>query len=293
MEFKLKGVMPAIITPVTKEGKLNVNELERLIEHLIAEGADGFYVGGATGEGLVIEKEMHKQLTTEAVRIVAKRVPVIVHVARIVYSEMIELAKHAQSVGADAISAVPPFFYAYNEQAIFDYYNGLCASTALPTIIYNNPNAGVTFSVSLLKRLFAIENLTGIKWTNADFYPIMQILPDYPNIEVINGPDQLLLCGLSAGCHSAIGTTYNFQLPTIKKIYDAFMRGDMETARLEQQKANKVIAVAQKKDTLIATKNILSFQGFDVAYPLFPKRDFTAEEKEQLKADLREAGFDI
>jgi len=293
MKFELKGVIPALITPVDNEGRINVEVLEKLINHLIDQGADGFYVGGATGEGIVLSTEAHKTLTREAVRIINKRVPCIVHVARMNYDEMIELAQYAESVGVDALSAIPPIFYKYNNDAIYNYFAGLAKSVNIPIIIYNNPNANVAFPVELLERLFAVDNITGIKWTNPNFFPVMQFKPSYPEVEVINGPDEMLLCGLAAGCNCGIGTTYNFQLPIIKQIYEAFVRGDINAARLAQQKANKIIAAVIKVDTILATKAILEYQGFDVCHPLFPKEDFTAEQKATLIKEVREAGLDI
>ena len=91
--MKIEGILPALITPVDQNEKLNVKELERMLEYLIAEGANGFYVLGGTGEGILVPRELHKQMTRETIRLVKGRVPCIVHVARLEYDEMIELAR--------------------------------------------------------------------------------------------------------------------------------------------------------------------------------------------------------
>lgn len=291
--MKFEGVMPALITPMTAEGKLNVPVLEKLVNDLIAQGADGFYVCGATGEGLTIDKDLHKAMTAETVRVVDGRVPCIVHVARMNYGEMIELAKYAEQVGATAISAVPPLFYKYNDDGIYAYYKGLCDSVSIPVVIYNNPNTGVTFGTALLERLFSISNLTAIKWTNYDFFSVLQLKARVPEANIINGPDEMLAMGLTAGCDACIGTTYNFQLPLIRAIYDAFRAGDIDRARELQIKADQIVAALFVGNVIMVTKFILSRQGYDVYHPVFPMQMLTEAEEAAVLKGLRAAGFEI
>ena len=291
--MNFQGVMPALITPVTKDGKLNQVELKHLIEDLIAQGADGFYIGGATGEGIVLSKELHKELTTESLRIIAHRVPGIIHVARMNFEEMIELAQYAEQEGAEAISAIPPLFYNYGDDGIYAYYKKLAESVQIPVVIYNNPNTGVTFTTPLLKRLFDIPNITAIKWTNYDFSSVLQLRDQAKDVQVINGPDEMLLMGLAAGCEACIGTTYNFQLPLIKQIYNAYRNGDLDEARRLQTTVSKIVNVMIPRNVIMATKFILSKQGYDVNYPLYPMQGFTKEQEEALLSDLLEAGLTL
>ena len=289
--MKFEGVMPALITPIT-DGKLNVDILERLINDLLEEGADGFYVGGGTGEGIIIPKQIHMELTTEAIRIVAHRVPVIIHCARMNYEEMIELAQHAERAGADCISAIPPLFYKYSDDEIYAYYKGLCDSVKLPIMIYNNPNTGVPFGLPLLEKLFTIPNLTAIKWTNYDYYTVLQLKSRIPHANVINGPDELAMMGIAAGCDGCIGTTYNFQQALIKKIYTAIKEGRVEEARELQTTADNIIAAIVPFHVIKATKLILSrrYGKLDQVYPYLP---YTPEEEEAVLAAVRKAGLDI
>ncbi|MBQ7347225.1 MAG: dihydrodipicolinate synthase family protein [Clostridia bacterium] len=291
--MKFEGVMPALITPVTKEGKLNKTVLKQLIEDLIAQGADGFYIGGATGEGVVLDAELHKELTHESLAIVNGRVPCIIHVARMNYHEMIDLAQYAEKAGAAAISAIPPLFYKYGDDGIYDYYKGLADSVKIPVVIYNNPNTGVTFTTPLLERLFKIENLTAIKWTNYDYSSVLQLKDRVKDANIINGPDEMLVLGLAAGCDACIGTTYNFQLPLIKKIYNAYRTGDIALARELQTKVSKIVNVMIPWNVIMATKLILSKQGYDVNYPLYPMQSYTGEQEDQLMAQLIEAGLEL
>ena len=291
--IKFHGVLPALLTPVNKEGNLNVNALELLIEKLLAEGADGFYIGGATGEGIILDGEVLKDLIRHSMRIVAGRVPCIFHIARTNFREALELARYAEEHGAAAISAIPPIFFKYTEDDIVAYYKRLAESVKIPLMIYNNPNTGVTFTQPLLKRLFAIPNITAIKWTNYDFCAVMQLKSALPEVNVVNGPDEMALLGLTAGCDACIGTTYNFQLPTIKGIYEAFQRGDIAEALRLQTLACNVIGAIRPRNIILATRTIVSAQGVDVSTPMFPQQPYSDEEAASLINAVRAAGLQI
>ena len=291
--MKFEGIIPALITPVDANEKLNVKELEKLLERHIAEGAAGFYVGGATGEGVIISKELHKEMTRETLRIVNHRVPCIVHVARINYAEMLELAAFAEAEGAEALSAIPPIFYKYSEEDIYAYFKRLCDSVKIPVLIYNNPNTGVSFSNELLEKLFAIDNLTGIKWTNPNYMPVMELKSKNTELNIINGPDELLILGLISGCDAGIGTTYNFMLPYFVKIYNCFKENKIDEARKWQTIATKIIAAIIPFGAVKATKFLLSKQGHDVYYHFYPNSNYTEAEEEAILKAVRAAGLEI
>ncbi len=292
--MKFTGVMPALITPLTDEGKLNRDVLERLIEDLIAQGADGFYIGGATGEGIILDVDVHKELTTESIKIIGGRVPAIVHIARMNYNEMVDLAVHAEKAGADAISAIPPLFYSYDHQAIYRYYEGLSNAINIPIMIYNNPNTGVHFSAEQVAELYNIKNVTAIKWTNYEFYQVMRILDlTKGEFNVISGPDEMLLCGLAAGADGCIGTTYNFLMPEVRAVYDAFRAGDIEGARKAQTVVSTIVDELIKYNVVLATKVILEAKGYDVNHPLYPMHDYTPEQKAEMLANLQKAGLKL
>ncbi len=292
--MRFTGIMPALITPLTDEGKLNRPVLERLIEDLIAQGADGFYIGGATGEGIILDADVHKELTTESIKIVAGRVPCIVHIARMNYNEMLDLARHADAAGADAISAIPPLFYQYDHQAIYNYYKGLSDAVNIPIMIYNNPNTGVHFTAEQVAELYNIENVTAIKWTNYEFYQVMRIIDlTKGEFNVISGPDEMLLLGLCAGCDGGIGTTYNFLLPEVKEVYNCFKAGDIEGARKAQTVVSTIVDELIKYNVVLATKVILEAKGYDVNHPLYPMHDYTAEQKAEMLANLQKAGLKL
>ena len=116
--MKFKGIMPALVTPLTADGKVNTDAAQKLIEKLISEGADGFYIGGATGEGICMTPEEREVLAECTVCAVGGRAGTIIHIASMVFADAVRLARHAERIGADAISAIPPLFYPYSADEI-------------------------------------------------------------------------------------------------------------------------------------------------------------------------------
>ena len=286
--------MPALITPLNADETINVPVLQKQLADLMEEGADGFYIGGATGEGIALTAEARKVLAEEAIKFVNHRVPCIVHIASVNFAEAIELAKHAEAVGADAISAIPPMFFAYDVNDVYNYYKAIAEAVTIPVIVYYNPNAGFNMNAGIAAKLFEIENVTGIKWTSSDYYGVVQ-LQNLTNGEmnIINGPDEMLLMGLSAGCDGGIGSTYNVMMPLIKAIYENFKAGNMAEALACQKKVDRIIAAILKWKVIPAITVILKARGYKVGEAAFPMTRYTEEEKAQILADVREAGLEI
>ena len=289
---KFTGIMPALITPLTENEELNVPVLKKLIDRHISENADGFYIGGATGEGLALRQDVREALAYEAIKHIDGKVPSIVHIASTDFSEAINLAKQAEKVGAAGISAIPPIFFAYDEDDVFNYYKKIAESVSIPLIVYFNPNAGVNFTPEMAARIFEIDNVTGIKWTNPNFFGMNMLKQlTHGEMNIINGPDEMLLMGLNAGADGGIGSTYNFMLPKIKAVYNNFIAGNGAEAMNAQNEVNKIIHALLKYKVIPGVKVILEKQGYEVGNAAFPQKRYTEEEKEILWNKILEAGL--
>ncbi len=291
---KFTGVMPALVTPFDESFNVNVPVLGSLIDHLISQGAYGFYIGGATGEGISMSREQRELLAFESVKRIDGRVPSIVHIASINLEEAKALARHAEQIGADAISAIPPLFYKYSEDDVYGYYKEIASCVDIPLMIYYNTNAGFAMSAKFAARLYEIDNVTAIKWTSSDYFGMMMVKElTQGGMNVINGPDEMLLMGLCAGADGGIGSTYNYQLPTIKGIYESFIMGDIDKAREYQLKASKVITCHSKFEGIPFVKGLLEMQGFKVGNCRHPFRQYTDDEKQAMKAAATEMGMEF
>ena len=281
--MKFKGVIPALFTPLDKNEELNVATLEKYVEYLIGQGADGFYIGGASGEGIVLPKEVRMKLAEKAVEFTNKRVPTVIHIGSAVFKDAVELAKHAEKIGADAISSVPPIYFKYNQDSIYEYYEKLASCTDLPLMIYNTPAAGYLLDGEFAAKLCGIKNVTAIKWTSPQYFELIKMRDLLGgDINVLNGPDETMLLGLSSGADGAIGVSYSAALPTARGVYDSFIKGDMKTALEYQTKLTRLLPLYRKYPSIAVNKAVLESRGFDFGDAVFPQRRLTFDEKKEI-----------
>lgn len=290
--MNFKGIIPALVTPLNEDETVNTKVLKELIDYLLKKDADGFYIGGATGEGIALKTEERMILAESAISAINGEKPSIIQVAAADFNDAILLAKHAEAHGADGISATAPLFFKYDEDDIYNYYKTLAESVHIPMMIYYNPAAGFNFDAKFAAKLFEIDNITAIKWTSPNYYEVIK-LKDLTNGEmsIINGPDEMLLMGLNAGADGGIGSTYNFQLDNIKAVYNNFINNDIKAAQIYQTKADRIIAALLNYKTIPAVKVILEKMGFKVGNATFPMKRYTEEEKEKIFSEVVKAGL--
>lgn len=292
---KFTGVMPALVTPFKEDGKtVNTRVARELIDLHVKEGAAGFYVLGGTGEGLALSRETREEMCETAIHAIGGRLPAIVHTAAMNLDETIALSRHAEKAGAAAISAVPPLFFFYDDDDVFHYYKTIAESVSIPLIIYYHPSARACMTPKLIARIFEIDNVTGVKWSSNDFFGLNR-LKDMTNGEmnIINGPDELLAMGLLAGADAGIGSTYNVMLPEFVAIYNAVRAGRVEEAHARQSKVNRVIGAMLGHEVIPAVKYALRMRGYEVGEATYPMRQMPVGSAAALalEKDLRAAGF--
>jgi len=293
MSKEIKGIMPALVTPLAKDGvSLNTDALKKLITYHKSQRADGFYIAGATGEGLVLSMQTKKKLIEKSIEEIGNDALKIIHVADINFENTKYLAKYAKDCGADAISAIPPIYFAYTQDDVYNYYKEIAAQVDIPLMMYYTPAANIELSTDLFARLAKIDNVTSVKWTMNNYYKLMELLAATDKkMQIINGPDEMLICGLAAGVSGGIGSTYNIMLPWYKKIYECFKNGDNETALEYQMRANKVVSIILEFPVIPAVKVILEKMGFEVGNATFPMKQLDDSEKAYLIDKVKKAGF--
>ncbi len=290
-KIRFEGLIPALITPLNEDESINCKVLSKMLLEMMSEGADGFYIAGATGEGLALRPEDRRVLAEESVRTVTHRKPCIIQVASTDFSEAIALAKHAESIGADAISATPPLFFGYNSDEVYEYYKALANAVHIPLMIYYNPNAGFKMDAKFAARAFEIDNITAIKWTSPSYDQMMELKRlTNGEMNIINGPDQMLLMGLSAGADGGIGTTYNYMLEYFRGIHDCYKNGDHGKAYEYQVKVTKVLSVITSRSFIPVSKVLMEARGYAVGNATFPMERFTKEEKRKITEEAIMAG---
>lgn len=289
-----KGIMPALITPLNDDATIRTQSVKPLMDDLMQQGVQGFYVLGATGEGAVLaekERMIMAEAAADAVKGTGKKL--ILHVGAPEMTIAERLAKHAREVGADAISSVyPNFFCHYSVEEALDYYQRLIDASGLPMLGYCQTLMQGADVVSFVERFMQLDGAIGVKYTFPNYYNLYQIKQLCGgNINVINGPDETLLAGLSMGADGGIGSTYNLMAGWFVQLYNAFCQNDVQAASGLQQKINRVIGVCIRYGVVPSIKLCLNEMGFDVGHAAAPGRRYTTEQKNEIITAFRKAGL--
>ena len=244
---KYKGIFPAFYACYDSEGNVSTQATKDFVEYLIGKGVSGLYVGGSSGECIYLSVEERKQ-TLEAVMEVAKgRIAIIAHVACNNTKDSQELARHAESLGVDAIAAIPPIYFRLPERAIAKYWNDI--SAAAPNtdfVIYNIPQlAGVALTLSLFDEMLKNPRVIGVKNSSMPIQDIQmfkrQAAINNKEVVVFNGPDEQFVGGRIIGADGGIGGTYGVMPELFVKLNSLIESGDFENAGKLQDDIDEVI----------------------------------------------------
>ena len=260
---KYKGIFPAFYACYAPDGSISPERVREFTEYLIGKGIKGLYVGGSSGECIYHSVEERKLVLENVVAQAAGRITIIAHVACNNTSDSMKLAAHAESLGVDAIAAIPPIYFHLPPHAIVKYWNDI--SSAAPNtdfIIYNIPQlAGVALTGSILREMLKNPNCIGVKNSSMPIQDI-EMWRDEGAI-VFNGPDEQLLSGLCAGAIGGIGGTYAVMPELYLAIYRLFREGEIAKAREIQDECCHIIyRLCSGKSNMYATiKETLRLRG--------------------------------
>lgn len=282
-----KGVIPAVLSVFDKDENLDEQGTREFIRYLMSMDIGGLYLTGSTGETWLMTAEERMRQVEIVMEEVGDKVPVVVHVGAMSTREAIKLAKHAESYGAAGVSSVPPFYFKYNADQIFNYYKDVAEATSLPMIVYNIPLAGM-MTVDQIIRLSTIENVKGVKYTGTALYEVTQIKDGCkPGFQVYGGCDELGSSNIALGVDGIIGSFYNVIADHYIKIWNAVKASDIPLATELQRKAVHVIFAGIRSGSMMACmKAWLRAAGIPAGWARRPFSNFTEEEEKALAAEL-------
>lgn len=260
---KYQGIFPAFYACYDEKGDISPERVRALTEYLIGKGVMGLYVGGSSGE-CIYQSVAERKLLLENVMAVAKgRIVIIAHVACNNTADSRELAAHAESLGVDAIAAIPPIYFHLPPYAVAKYWNDISdAAPSTDFVIYNIPQlAGVALNSALLREMLKNPRVIGVKNSSMPVQDIEMWRDE--GAFVFNGPDEQLLSGLAAGAGGGIGGTYGAMPELYLAIYRLFQEGHIAQAREIQDACCHVIykMCSCKGNMYAVIKGILREQG--------------------------------
>lgn len=283
----LSGVVPALITPLTAQGEVNVAVLEQLLQRLYAAGVDGVYVCGNTGEGMRCNAAIRKTVLETAVRCSPAGKLVIAHIGAARLEEALELARHAARHGAHALSSLPS---GTEFESIYSSYSSLSAATDLPFLVYYFPEVAPGIrTMDEIRRLCTLPNIAGLKFTDFDLYRMSMLTRD--GWTIFNGRDEVFAAGLLMGACGGIGSFYNVAPELFLETYRLARAGQFVEARRTQDRINDLITIVLRFPIIPALKAMLGWRGLDCG-PSLTARALTGEESGQLRSALQQAGFE-
>lgn len=266
---KYKGIIPAFYACYEDNGEVSGERTQVLAQHLIDKGVQGLYVCGSSGECIYQNVEERKLILENVMKVAKGKVTVIAHVACNNTKDSIELARHAEKQGVDAIAAIPPIYFHLPEYAIERYWNTI--SDAAPNtdfIIYNIPQlAGVSLTQNLFRRMLNNKCVIGVKNSSM----AVQDIQGFKAIGgeeciVFNGPDEQFVGGRNMGAEAGIGGTYGVMPELFLAMESAIKEGGNEDAIKIQFAVNKIIAeMCSCHGNLYAVmKEILKMNGIEI-----------------------------
>ena len=208
---KYKGIIPAFYACYDKNGEISPEGVRALTEFHIKKGVKGVYVNGSSGECIYQSVEDRKIVLENVMAAGKGKLTVIAHVGCNNTKDSVELAKHAESLGVDAIASIPPIYFRLPDYAIADYWNAM--SAAAPNtdfVIYNIPQlAGVALSMSLFAEMRKNERVIGVKNSSMPVQDIQMFkAAGGDDCVIFNGPDEQFISGRVIGAEGGIGGTY-------------------------------------------------------------------------------------
>ncbi len=286
--FKMKGVTPPMITPFKENGELDVENLKTLVTYLKKE-VNGLFITGSYGAGPMMNLSERKQVVETTMSITKGDIPVIPMVGTTNNIETIELAKHAESAGVDAVAAVGPFYFSHKEDDLIDFYTDLIESVKIPVYLYNNPGfQGYEIGLETLKKLKA-RGLAGVKDATFDILvhaTYHRVLKDEA-FDVALGTEAMFASARVLGCEAFIPGLANAFPEINMKMFEEGMKWDMATCAETQFKINELRDVMYlARSTQLAVYAMLEIRGIIKSFPRRPFVPASAAEIGAIKKEL-------
>jgi len=294
MDFVPKGIIPAMVTPLDKNGKVNGNVLRQFIDYLIDGGSHGLFVVGTTGEFYGLSMEERKAVIDITVEQTGGRVPVYAGTGAITTREAILLTRQAEEAKVDAVSVLTPMFVSPTQKELFNHFKAIAEATSLPVVLYNNPpKTGVNLAAATVQSLADIPNIVGVKDSSGDFTLSGEYirLTRGKDFHVLLGRDTLIHAGLCYGGTGSIAACANVAPRIVADIYDKYVAGDVKGS-LEAQFRLAPLRIAFSLGTFPAViKESLALLGIDAGPCIEPVGPMTDDERTRLRKILVEMGL--
>lgn len=235
MKTTLCGIVPPIVTPLLDDNTLDIEGLERLIEHVIAGGVHGIFILGTTGESQSLGFDLRCEMIKQSARILKKRIPLLVGISDTSIADSVALANVAAEHGADAVVSAPPYYYAASQPELIDFYNVLIPKLPLPLFLYNMPtHTKTSFAPATIRKIAENPKVIGFKDSSASggyFQSVLHEFRDRPDFALFVGPEEMMGESVLMGAHGGVNGGANMFPKLYVDLYNAAVAKDLNKVR--------------------------------------------------------------
>ncbi|MEZ4676769.1 MAG: dihydrodipicolinate synthase family protein [Caldilineaceae bacterium] len=288
-----KGVVPAIITPMTADGKLNEKAYRQVMEFNIQAGVHGFWVAGGTGESVLLDDDENRRIAEIVADQNQGRINNIMHVGAPTTVRAARLAEHAAKVGCEAICCVPPFFYGQSDDAIVEHYRVVAEAADLPLFVYNLPQStNVEITPNLMRKIQArVPQLAGLKHS-APYQPYIR---DFANMGLacFVGNCRLMLPALTIGAVGCVDGPPNIVPELWVALWKAWEAGDLPAMITAQKAAAKMAELVRPHKFHALAKFLIGHRlGIDCGTSRPPGTQLTETDRREVLEELAALNLD-
>jgi 4-hydroxy-tetrahydrodipicolinate synthase len=271
---QLRGVLPALITPLTRDGAVDEASVRRLVEHVLAGGVHGLLALGSTGETASLDEPSRRRMLEAVVAAADGRAPVISGVAQSHLAAARAEVAAAARLGAVAALVTPPFYYPIDQATVLGFYRRLAADSPLPILVYNIPQfTKVAVEPDTLATLAREGAVAGVKDSSRDFEyheRVLVALRDRPDFRVFTGSDTMLMAAMAMGGCGTICGAANVAPGLVVRVFDESAGGDWGRARGDQDRLVELVMALREGVFPAAIKAACAIQGICEPWPAPP-----------------------
>ena len=285
--FKGSGV--ALVTPFDKEGNIDFNVLEDLINFQIKNGTDALIICGTTGEARTMTKDEQISVVKFAVEKTNKRIPVIAGAGGNNTKEVVEFSKIMEDAGADGLLSVTPYYNKASYDGLIKHYHSQGDAVNIPIIVYNVPGrTGLNISPNQMKEIGEHENIVGIKEASGDIVQAMEIRRLCPNLDIYSGNDDIVVPLMSIGGKGVISVLANIMPKETSEMCHLYLDGNEKEPGKKQVKYLKLIKALFKEVNPVPVKAALEIMGYNSTNLRLPLTKANKNTFDELKEILKE-----
>ena len=292
--MQVRGIIPPVVTPMHPDEEVDYPKLRQFIDYQIDAGVHGIFVLGTTGECYALDAD-EKQRDRRDHRGPREQAGAGLRgTGAETTREAIQHTQMAEREGVDGVSVITPYFIMPSQSEIADHYRRIAEATALPVVLYSNPSTcgGLKIEPDTVAKLAGVKNIVAIKDSSGDLQNLIETVRLVPaDFAVLQGRDTLIAPALMFGAKGAVPASCNVAPRMLVEIYQSFVAGDLERAKIAQRRLSPVRLAFMIGTAPGVVKQAMALTGWDVGPSRSPIAPLSAEKRAKLKEILTEAGL--